>query len=87
MKLFEIRTPDGRHIRHQHESIEAARKALQSGYEVTGEVIGAHGDHYGGLVQPIGDGAKSIFAALLEHSGEELAAWLATHGFEPKGKK
>ncbi len=87
MKLFEIKTPDGRYIRHEHENIAAARKALLPGYDVTGEVIGAHSDHYGGFVQPIGDGAKSLLAALLAHGGDEMKAWLAHQGFEPKGAK
>ena len=81
MPLFEIKTPDSRYIRHEHASLDAARSALQPGYDVTGEVIGAHGDNHGGLVQPIGADARSILAMLLERDGDALGKWLREHGF------
>jgi hypothetical protein len=71
---LEIRAPDGRVLRQFHKSVDAARKALQPGYEVTGEVIGAN------IVSPIGPGARSFMTSLLESQGDELLAYLAEHG-------
>lgn len=78
MKTFEIKTPDGRTLRQQHASLEVAKAALQPGYEVTGEVIGAQ-DGKGGWALPVGDVAQ------------EFAAWIEGLGFRrvkdvtPKG--
>jgi hypothetical protein len=77
MKLFEVATPDGRVIRHRHESIEEAQKAILPGYAITGEVLGASADGVGGLVDPIGPGTTSIMETLLEARGDELLGWLA----------
>lgn len=77
-KLFEIETPDGRVIRHRHESLEAAKKALQDGYKVNGEVFGASTDDKGGLVDPIG--GRSLMQTLLEAHGDVLLAWLEKRG-------
>ena len=72
---LEISSPDGRVIRQFHKSVEAAQKALQPGYTVTGEVIG------GNIVSPIGrPGARSFMKALLESQGGELLEFLASHG-------
>jgi hypothetical protein len=71
---LEIRAPDGRVLRQFHKSVDAARAALQPGYEVTGEVIGAN------IVSPIGPGARSFMKALLDAQGDELEAWLASRG-------
>lgn len=79
-KLFEIETPDGRVIRHRHESLDAAKKALLDGYSVTGEVIGASTDDKGGMVDPIGHGTTSIMETLLESRGDVLLDWLAKRG-------
>lgn len=84
MSLFEIKTPDGRYIRHHHATLDAARAALQPGYEVSGEVIGAAGDGHGGFVQPIG--AKSVLAALIEHDDGALLAWFETKISEEAAK-
>jgi hypothetical protein len=54
--------------------VDDARKALQSGYEVTGEVIGS------GVVSPIGSGARSFMKSLLESQGDELMEWLVARG-------
>jgi hypothetical protein len=71
---LEIRAPDGRVIRQFHKSVDAARKALQPGYEVTGEVIS------GNIVSPIGPGARSFMASLLASQGGELLEFLEAHG-------
>jgi hypothetical protein len=71
---LEIRAPDGRVIRQSHKSVDAARAALQPGYEVTGEVIN------GNIVSPIGPGARSFMTALLESQGDELITFLAGRG-------
>jgi hypothetical protein len=68
---LEVRAPDGRLIRQFHKSVDAARAALQAGYEVTGEVIGS------GVVSPVGPGTRSFMRALLDAHGDELEAWLA----------
>lgn len=78
-KLFEIECPDGRIIRHRHESLDAAKKALQEGYKVSGEVLGASSDDKGGIVDPIGPGTTSIMQTLLDARGDELLAWLDKH--------
>ena len=80
-KLFEIECPDGRVIRHRHASLEEASKALQDGYKVCGEVLGASTDDKGGLVMPIGPGTTSVMQTLLEAHGDELIAWLRGKGF------
>jgi hypothetical protein len=71
---LEIRAPDGRMLRQFHRSLDAARAALQSGYEVIGEVIS------GNVVSPIGPGARSFMSALLAAQGGELLAFLEEHG-------
>jgi hypothetical protein len=78
---LEIRAPDGRVIRQFHKSVDAAREALQSGYEVTGEVIGS------GVVSPVGPGTRSFMKALLESQGDELIAFLAERGIVGSDKQ
>jgi hypothetical protein len=74
---LEISAPDGRVIRQFHKSVDAARKALQPGYTVTGEVIS------GNIVSPFGPGARSFMTSLLDASGGELLAFLEAHGLRP----
>jgi hypothetical protein len=83
-KLFEIECPDGRVIRHRHETLHAAQAALQDGYKVTGEVLGASTDDKGGMVSPVGPGTSSLMQTLLEAHGDELLAWLGKHGIGPQ---
>jgi hypothetical protein len=71
---LEVRAPDGRVLRQWHKSVDDARKSLQPGYEVTGEVIGS------GVVSPIGDGAQPFMKALLDLQGDVLMEWLAERG-------
>jgi hypothetical protein len=71
---LEIRAPDGRVIRQFHKSVDAARKALQFGYEVTGEVIGS------GVVSPVGPGTRPFMKALLDLQGDVLMEWLVERG-------
>jgi hypothetical protein len=71
---LEISTPDGRKVRQWHKSVDAARKVLQSGYEVIGEVIGS------GVISPIGPGARPFMKALLESQGDVLMEWLIERG-------
>ncbi|PNE10936.1 MAG: hypothetical protein CR217_11530 [Beijerinckiaceae bacterium] len=74
--LLEISAPDGRTIRQFHQSLAAAQKALQPGYVVTGQVIGA------GVVSPIGAATQSFMASLLAAHGDELVAFLAERGIK-----
>lgn len=76
MRTFEVRTPDGRYIRYLDDDLEKARGALNKGYELVGEVLGADGEGRGGFVDPVGVGAKSVMAILLERHGSELIEWL-----------
>jgi hypothetical protein len=71
---LEISAPDGRTLMQWHKSIDAARKVLQHGYEITGEVISS------GVVSPVGNGARPFMKALLDLQGDTLLAWLAEHG-------
>jgi hypothetical protein len=71
---LEIRAPDGRTLRQFHKSVDAARAALQPGYEVVGQVIGS------GVVSPVGPGTRSFMSALLASHGDELIAFLEAHG-------
>jgi hypothetical protein len=71
---LEIRAPDGRMLRQWHRSVDAARAALQSGYEIIGEVIGS------GVVSPVGPGTKPFMKALLDSQGDVLRDWLAEQG-------
>ena len=80
-RLFEIVCPDGRKVRHRHNSLESLQKALQPGYVAIGRVFGANEDDTGGFVASIG--AKSTMSGLLEAHGDELIAWLARHGVGP----
>ncbi|MGC2222322.1 MAG: hypothetical protein WA624_08120 [Methylocella sp.] len=79
-RLFEIACPDGRHVRHRHNSLESLRKALQPGYSIAGQVFDANADDNGGFVASIAPGAKSTMSGLLEAHGAELLAFLAEHG-------
>ena len=82
-RLFEVVCPNGRRVRHRHNSLEALQKALQPGYSVAGQVFGANEDDTGGFVASIGPGAKSTMSGLLAAHGDELLAWLAGHGVGP----
>lgn len=84
MRIFEVRAPDGRILRHHHGSLEDAKKAVLPGYFVTGEVLGASADMSGGFIDRCGPGDESFMQVLLESRGEELLAWLATKGILPK---
>jgi hypothetical protein len=79
-RLFEVVCPDGRKVRHRHESLEALQKALQPGYVAVGQVFGANEDDTGGIVSR--SGAQSIMKALLAAHGAELLAWLTSHGIK-----
>jgi hypothetical protein len=68
---LEIRAPDGRTLRQFHKSVESARRALQPGYEITGEVIS------GTIVSPIG---RPFMKALLESEGDVLMEFLEARG-------
>jgi septal ring factor EnvC (AmiA/AmiB activator) len=78
-RLFETVCPDGRVIRHRHESADALQKVLTPGYRVVAEVFGAGIDDKGGLVEPIG---QSTMKTLLAAHGDELVAFLAEHGIK-----
>ena len=77
-RLFEVVCPNGRRVRHRHNSLEALQKALQPGYSVAGQVFGANEDDTGGFVA-----SKSTMSGLLAAHGDELLAWLAGHGVGP----
>jgi hypothetical protein len=77
---LEIRAPDGRVIRQWYRSIDDARKALQPGYEVTGQVIS------GNIVSPIGAGA-TVMDSLLAAHGDVLMEWLEARGFVAADKE
>jgi len=66
-KLFEVRTPDGRTVRHRHHSSEALRASLLPGYTVAGEVFGADEQGRGG------------FSVASNHG---LIAFLSAHGLK-----
>jgi hypothetical protein len=78
-RLFEVVCPDGRKVRHRHESAGALQKALMPGYRVVAEVFGAGIDDKGGLVEPIG---QSTMKTLLAAHGDELVAFLAERGIK-----
>jgi hypothetical protein len=78
-RLFEVVCPDGRKVRHRHESAGALQKALMPGYRVVAEVFGAGIDDEGGLVEPIG---QSTMKTLLAAHGDELVAFLAERGIK-----
>jgi hypothetical protein len=48
-RWFEVRTPDGRVIRHRAASLDALQGALLKGYTVTAEVFGASAIGFGGV--------------------------------------
>jgi hypothetical protein len=79
-RLFEVEAPDGRVVRHRHESAGALQKALQPGYRVVAEVFGANDAGEGGVVAAIEPTGPSIMAGLLAAHGKELEAWLAERG-------
>jgi multidrug efflux pump subunit AcrA (membrane-fusion protein) len=78
-RLFEVTTPDGRVVRHRHESAGALQKALTPGYLVVAEVFGAGIDDKGGMIEPIG---QSTMKTLLAAHGDELVAFLAERGIK-----
>jgi hypothetical protein len=81
MKTFEVRTPDGRSIRHLDHTIDALKARLSPGYIVMGEAFGADHNGQGGYIVPLG--GKSLLAVLLESHGDELRRWLDLNGYEP----
>jgi hypothetical protein len=79
VKLFEIKAPDGRLLRQEHQTIDALKAQLVAGYEVTGIVYGAASDGTGGIVEKIG--GPSLLRLLLEAHGDELIACLEERGY------
>jgi hypothetical protein len=77
VRLFEVVCPDGRKVRHRHESAGALQKVLIPGYRVVAEVFGAGIDDKGGMIEPIG---QSTMKTLLAAHGDELVAFLAERG-------
>jgi hypothetical protein len=80
MKTFEVRTPDGRSIRHQAGTVDELKARLSPGYIIFGEGFGCDHNGQGGYVVPIG--GKSLMAVLLESHGDELRGWLAMNGYD-----
>jgi len=80
VKWFEVRTPDGRLVRHRAVSLDALRKSLLPNYVCVAEVFGASDQGLGGFAVSISPGAKSTMSGLLAAHGDELLAWLAGHG-------
>lgn len=79
MRLFEITAPNGS-IYRQWAISPNAMGALKPGYKVTGEVLGANWNGFGGIVDPIGPGTKSILQMMLETRGRnEMLFWITTH--------
>ena len=74
MKAFEVRTPDGRLIRHLSATIDSLKSRLAPNYVITGEAFGFDVNGQGGYVVQLG--GKSLLAVLLEAHGDELRAWL-----------
>lgn len=74
MKLFEIKTPDGRRLRQHYETAVDAGAKLLPGYEVAGEVFLADADGNGGFLSPVK--GQTLMGALLEAHGDELLAYL-----------
>ena len=79
VRLFEVVCPDGRKVRHRHESAGALQKVLHPGYRVVAEVFGAGIDDEGGMIEPIG---QSTMKTLLAAHGDELVAFLAERGIK-----
>ena len=79
VRLFEVVCPDGRKVRHRHESAGALQKVLTPGYRVVAEVFGAGIDDEGGMIEPIG---QSAMKTLLAAHGDELVAFLAERGIK-----
>jgi hypothetical protein len=84
-KWFEVRTPDGRVIRHRAASLDALQGALLKGYTVTAEVFGASAIGFGGVAAQIGSDVPSIMAGLLAAHGKELETWLASRDAKSTG--
>ncbi len=76
-RVFEVTTPNGRVVRHRHESAGALQKVLMPGYRVVAEVFGAGIDDKGGMIEPVG---QSTMKSLLAAHGDELVAFLAERG-------
>lgn len=74
MTLYEITTPDGRHIRQRHQSLDRLKADLLPGYTVIGTVSLANEDDAGGFVAPFA--GPTLMGALLAAHGDELLAWL-----------
>jgi hypothetical protein len=76
-KLFAVKCPDGRVVRHRHHSLEALRRELQPGYRAIGQVFGANEDDTGGFVA---DRHNDMMQAMLDAYGDTLLAWLTERG-------
>lgn len=74
MQQFEVKSPDGRAIVHDAESLEDLQAALAPGYEVSARVVG-------GLRTPLN--GPSLMQQLLDAHGDELLAWLKANNISP----
>ena len=80
-KLFAVKCPDGRVVRHRGASQEDVRRRLQVGYTVAGQVFGADADGNGGFVPQ-----RGFLTAVLEAYESELVEWLEARGISGLGK-
>jgi hypothetical protein len=74
-KVFAIKCPDGRVVRHRGASQEDVRRRLQPGYIMVGQVHGADADGNGGIIPRPG-----FLTAMLEAYEGELIEWLEARG-------
>lgn len=63
-KVFEVKAPDGRTVRHRAADAEALQRALRDGYSVIAQIYGAADDGTGGFSIASGTSREAVLEAL-----------------------
>lgn len=71
-RLFEVRGPDGRVLRHRANSAGQLRTELKFGYEVISECFGYRADGTGGVVVSLDANVPNLLDGILQAFGPQL---------------
>ena len=83
-RLFEVRGPDGRVLRHRANSAGQLHTELKFGYEVISECFGYRADGTGGVVVSLDANVPNLLDGILQAFGPQLLLWLSENGVSVK---